>query len=175
VGHSDLLAWAKSRSTVRRFGVECSGTYGAALARYLSSAGEDVREVPASLAHRERKRKPSPGKSDPIDAVAIARVVAREKRLPDIERSQVLTDLRSLSDYLDQLTRLRNQLTNRIHRDLLIWRPGYDAAIPKLVSKKHLRSMLILIEEMARSLWISSAAGWSKSSAWITRSPRSRG
>lgn len=108
-GHRALLRWARARGEPRTIRVEGSGSYGAGLARHLLSVGETVREVPASLAHRERRRKGSQGKSDPVDALAIARVVAREEELPSPERTGVLQDLKLLSDYRDQLVRSRTR------------------------------------------------------------------
>jgi transposase len=80
-GHKKLLAWMRSKPGTRRVGIEGSGSYGAGLARALLEAGEDVREVPTSLSSGERRRRATYGKSDPIDAVAIARVVARDEVL----------------------------------------------------------------------------------------------
>jgi transposase len=60
-GHLALLAWARDHETPRAIGVEGSGNYGAALCRALSSAGEQVLEVPATLTFRERRRKGSQG------------------------------------------------------------------------------------------------------------------
>ena len=44
-GYQALLAWARRFGTVRRAGVECTGSYGAALARHLRAAGVEVMEV----------------------------------------------------------------------------------------------------------------------------------
>jgi transposase len=41
-----------------------------------------VVEVPPALTMRERRRCRALGKSDPVDAVAIARITAREDDLP---------------------------------------------------------------------------------------------
>jgi transposase len=76
-GHRALLEWARDQRAPRAIGIEGSGTYGAALCRLLCSAGEQVHEVPATLTFKERRRKGSQGKSDTVDAVAIARIVAR--------------------------------------------------------------------------------------------------
>ncbi len=51
-----------------------AGNFGAALARALIASGEAVVEVPSMLTARERRRVRRPGKSDPKDALAIARV-----------------------------------------------------------------------------------------------------
>lgn len=136
-GHVALLAWAQDQPAPRTIGIEGSGNYGAALCRTLTSAGEHVVEVPATLTFRERRRKGSQGKSDPVDAVAIARVVARGEALPSPRRVQALADLKLLSDYRDQLLRARTQLANRVHRDLVILRPGYQRLVPNLVGSKH--------------------------------------
>jgi transposase len=137
-GHFALLKWAQEQEVPRAIGVEGSGNYGAALCRTLAAAGEHVHEVPATLTFRERRRKGSQGKSDPVDAVAIARVVARGEALPSPRRLQALVDLKLLSDYRDQLVCARTQLANRVHRDLVILHPGYQQVVPNLVGAKHL-------------------------------------
>jgi transposase len=75
-GHRQALQWARAIGSERTFGIEGSGRYGAGLARFLLSAGEDVLEVPPFLSHRERKKSPAKGKSDLSDATAIGRIVA---------------------------------------------------------------------------------------------------
>lgn len=70
-GYEQLLAWAKSFGMLRRAGVECTGSYGAGLARYLQSREITVVEVnqPDKAVRRRR------GKSDMVDAEAAARAV----------------------------------------------------------------------------------------------------
>ncbi|MFI6352201.1 transposase [Streptomyces sp. NPDC050743] len=41
-GYRDLLGWARASGTVRRAGVEGTGSFGAALSRYLLAQGVDV-------------------------------------------------------------------------------------------------------------------------------------
>lgn len=144
-GHVEFLQWARALGANRRIGIECSGTYGARLAALLLEAGEDVREVPTPLAFRERRRKRSEGKSDVLDAVAVARVVVRGEELSSPKRIQGLADLKLLCDYRDQLKRSRTQVTNRLHIDLVILRPEYAETIPNLRAKKHLLAALRLI------------------------------
>jgi transposase len=137
-GHRALLEWARHYGKPRAIGVEGSGSYGAGLCRTLSSAGEQVREVPATLTFKERRRKGSQGKSDAVDAVAIARIMARGEDLPSPTRTQALADLKLLSDYRDQLVHTRTQLANRVHQDLVVLHPGYERRVPNLVGAKHL-------------------------------------
>ena len=40
-----MLAWMRSFGTVRRVGIESTGTYGAGLLRYLQQAGVEALEV----------------------------------------------------------------------------------------------------------------------------------
>ncbi len=86
-----------------------------------------------------------PRKSDPIDAVAVARVVARGDQLPRPRVDGAFEDLKLLSDHLDQLKRLRTQLANRIHSHLMIVRPGYEKKIGALTAEKSRRSILMLL------------------------------
>ena len=79
-------------------------------ARYLIAAGDDVREVPAHLTFPERNRRPSRGKSDPDDAVAIAQVLLRDHDgLASAKRDALADDLKALVDPRDQLARLCTQ------------------------------------------------------------------
>jgi transposase len=124
----------------------CSGSYGAALAWYLMGRGEDVREVPGSRTFRERRRKSSDGKSDDVDALAIARVVAREQNLPVPKQAGLMVDLKLLNDHRDHLVRARTRLSNQAHRELVILRPGYQKQVTTLRSKKYVRAALALLE-----------------------------
>jgi transposase len=144
-GHNALLMWAAALGEIRVIGIEGTGNFGAGLARFLLGAGEEVKEVPAFLSHRERKRNPSKGKSDLADAVAIARVVARGEGLSSPQRTEVHVDLKLLSDHRDQLVRARTQLINRTHRDLVVSHPGYERRIPKLTSKKSQATTMTLL------------------------------
>lgn len=63
-GYKQMLAWLRSFGELARIGVECTGTYGAGLLRYLQHAGVEVLEVTAPDKHDRRKR----GKDDTIDA-----------------------------------------------------------------------------------------------------------
>lgn len=144
-GHGAFLAWTDAQAKDRRVGVEGSLNYGVALTKLLLSHGEDVREVPASLTHQERRKRRSQGKSDLVDAVAIARVVAREDDLPSAKRTAQLSDLKLLVDYRDQLVRARTQVANRAHADLVAIRPGYERAIPKLRTKEQLAKARTLL------------------------------
>ncbi|MFE1587065.1 IS110 family transposase [Streptomyces sp. NPDC058737] len=70
-GYRQLLVWARKRGTVRRAGVEGTGTFGAGLSRYLLAQRIQVFEVNRP----DRSARRLLGKSDPLDAQAAARAV----------------------------------------------------------------------------------------------------
>ncbi len=70
-GYRSLLGWARGLGLVRRVGVECTGSYGAGLTRYLLSEGVEVVEVNQPDKATRRRR----GKTDTIDAQAAAQAV----------------------------------------------------------------------------------------------------
>nr|WP_189303969.1 transposase [Streptomyces albospinus] len=70
-GYRDLLKWAGGLGVVRRAGVEGTGSFGAALSRYLLAQGVDVFDV-NRMDRTDRRRR---GKTDPLDAQNAARAV----------------------------------------------------------------------------------------------------
>lgn len=70
-GYEQVIAWARGFGQLRRAGVECTGSYGAALARTLLAEGVQVYEVNQPDKGNRRRR----GKTDTIDAEAAARAV----------------------------------------------------------------------------------------------------
>ena len=70
-GYKELERWSLSLGRIRAFGIEGTGSYGAGVARYLTSRDYTVIEVnrpDRSVRHRK-------GKSDPTDAEMAARAV----------------------------------------------------------------------------------------------------
>jgi transposase len=70
-GYADLLGWLRGFGAVAVVGVESTGSYGAALTRFLLQTGVRVVEVNQPHAHLRRRR----GKTDAVDAEAAARKV----------------------------------------------------------------------------------------------------
>jgi transposase len=138
-GHALLLAWIRLADQTIVVGIEGSASFGAAAARFLVAAGVIVREVPPHLTRRERARTRRLGKSDPDDALAIARVTARELDLPPVRTADGTLDLQLLvearEDVVIEMTRVRN----RLHADLRSLVPGYGVRAVNLVAVRHLR------------------------------------
>ncbi len=135
-GHQAFLGWAGEAGPVR-IGIEGSASFGAAAARLLVSAGCDVHEVPPQLSHRERIRTRRAGKSDPADALAIARVTARETDLPPVRVNDASREIQLLVEAREDLVTEATRVRNRLHADLLALIPGYGGSLANLVAARN--------------------------------------
>src|SRR5699024_3612200 len=83
-GHEKAYRWARKSfiDQDRRWGLEDCRHLTGLLERDLLAHGEPVVRVPAKLMARQRAAARTSGKSDPIDALAVARAMAREDDLP---------------------------------------------------------------------------------------------
>ena len=135
-GWRDLLAWAAGLGEAegpRRWGIEGAWGSGRGLAQHLVGEGETVYEVSPRWTAEARKSARRPGKSDALDALAVARLVLGEAAtLPAVgaeDATAVLDLLTAERDAaLADATRLRNQL----HHLLLQLDPEYEAHLPAL-------------------------------------------
>ena len=140
VGHVDLQRWITRRCSDARCGLEPSGGVGHAAARFLQRSGVEIVLVPSRLSAREANRNRQRGKSDLGDAIAIARVVQCEPRLPAFHHGGEHEHIKLLTDYRDQLHNERTRVCNSLHADLAIAYPGYQRSIGKaLTSHRALR------------------------------------
>jgi transposase len=139
-GFDALLALIREVGPIERIGLEGSAGYGAAAARYLLAAGEAAVEVPPQLSHRERLRTRRAGKSDPGDALAIARVTSREADLPPVRTPDASRELQLIVEAREDLVAEATRVRNRLHADLVILVPGHGAAAANLVADKYRKS-----------------------------------
>jgi len=135
--HAALFAWVQAEAPAATIGIEGSSRYGAAAARFLLAHGAFVREVPPQLTHRERGRTRLPGKSDPGDALAIARVAARERALPPVRLGDRTVDIGLLVQAREDAVTEAVRVRNRLHADLVLLVPGYSASVGNLVSLRN--------------------------------------
>jgi transposase len=140
-GFDELAAWTGDIAGGARIGIEGSSSYGAPLAHHLVATGHDVREVPPHLSRRERGRSRRPGKSDPGDALAIARVTLREPDLPPVRLEDRSTELGLLADARDDLVHAQTRARNRLHAHLVVLLPGYGRTASQLVSGRQLTAI----------------------------------
>lgn len=129
-----------------RWGLESTGCYGSSFAKMLADSGATVYEVPGSFTKRHRKHASQVGKSDPLDARAIAEAVLREAdRLPRFEWSAEREAVRLRYDQRDRLVRDRTKHINRLRNAAL----RLDLkSLPKDLSK--IPSLAIVREEVSR-------------------------
>ena len=111
----DLLAWATSLTGERLWAVEDCRQLTGALERDLIAAGERLVRVPPKLMAPQRRAGRTRGKSDPIDALAVARATLREPRL-DHPRpgEQAMRELKLLVDHRDDLVDERRRAQQRL-------------------------------------------------------------
>ncbi len=109
------------------------------LERQLLAAGEELVRVPPKLTVPERRAGRARGKSDPIDALAIARAALRE---PDLTRprvdEQVFRDLKLLVDHRDDLVRARRRTQQRLRWHLHALDPTFVVPLRMLGRASHL-------------------------------------
>jgi transposase len=141
VGWAAALHWARERDSERVWGVENSGALGKGFAQFLLSSGETaVHEIVPHRTAQYRKRGRTQDKTDHTDALAMARLLQAEREhLPRVERDDVSTELRLLSDHRDNLVAERTRLVNQLHAQMLQIDPCYAEHSGTLTSQKGLR------------------------------------
>ena len=152
-GWRQLVVWAAALDGDSRWGIEGAWNYGRGLAQFLVEAGATVYEVNARWTAAGRRRARTPGKSDGLDARAVALVVWREAgTLPAIaadDETGILALLVSERDgVVTEATRLRNQA----HQLLLQLDPGYRTRIPSLKTRQGLRALVSYATDDQRPL-----------------------
>ncbi|TFV66603.1 UNVERIFIED_ORG: IS110 family transposase [Bacillus sp. AZ43] len=117
-GHLALVTWAAQWPEVR-FALEDCRHLTRRLERDLLTAGQQVVRVPTRLMAGARRGGRHPGKSDPIDAEAVALAALRHDDLPIAELDGPTREVKLLVDYrrdlVAQRTRVQNQLRWHLH------------------------------------------------------------
>src|SRR5262249_33944106 len=113
-----LRTWAADRAPAAVWAVEGSNSLGRRLAEALVAAGADVRDVCPTRTADRRRRRPSRGKSDTVDAEAIARELLAHPDLPCAFKAAATTRPDPAREALAVLVRTRRQVVDH-HRRLL--------------------------------------------------------
>jgi transposase len=113
-GFEKLLSWARRIDDERLFAVEDVRHISASFERFLVAHGERGVRVPPKLMTGARDSARTPGKSDPIDALAVARAALREPDLPRIGLEGEQLDLRLLVDHREDLVNQRTAAQQRL-------------------------------------------------------------
>ena len=115
-GFGALLMWARELDSQRVWALEDCRHVAGSLERFLIARGERVLRVPTKLMADSRRSARTRGKSDSIDAVAVARAALREglDELPAAHLDGPELDLRLLVDHRERLVCQRVALNNTL-------------------------------------------------------------
>ena len=105
-----VVGWARSLGGERLWALEDCRHVTRGLERALLAAGERLVRVPPRLTAPQRRRNRTRGKSDGIDALAVARAALQEPQLEGPrEGEETLRELKLLVDHRDDLVAERRQ------------------------------------------------------------------
>src|SRR6478736_1472907 len=139
VGSDELLAWAASLGEERLWALEDCRRLTRWLEQQLLAAGEQLVRVPPKLMAPERRAGRLRGKSDPIDALAVARAALREPNLsrprPD---EQPFRELKLLVDHREDLVDERRRAQQRLRWHLHQLDPSFVVPARRLGRSTHL-------------------------------------
>jgi transposase len=137
-GFAAALEWARGLEVERVWALEDCRHVSGSFERFLLVNGERVVRVAARLMAGERRGGRERGKSDLIDALAVARAALREgvERLPAAQLAGVELDIRLLVDHRERLVRMRTALNNDLLWHLHDLWPEQTLPGSALLSKK---------------------------------------
>jgi transposase len=139
--HLKVLQWAAMLPGERRFAIEDCRSVSRRLERDLLAAGERIARVPTKLMAGTRKSGRTYGKSDPIDALAVARAAQREPDLPEARLDGDDRELRLLVDHRENLVKERTALISRLRWHLHELDPALEPRRKGLASAAALRRL----------------------------------
>jgi transposase len=113
-GHEQLLVWARALGEERLWALEDCRHVSVTLERFLLASGERVVRVPPKLMAGARRSARQRGKSDAIDALAVARAALREPSLPAACLEGASREIRLLLDHREDLVGERTRIQQRL-------------------------------------------------------------
>lgn len=126
-GHGRALAHVQERfGTDVLWAIEDCRNMSAVLERDLLTAGQRVVRVPPALMAEQRRVSRTRGKSDPIDALAVARAAAREPDLPVACHDADSREMKLLTDRRETLVARRTAAINSLRWRVHELDPGHD-------------------------------------------------
>jgi len=140
-GHLELVRWAERFGPARRFAVEDCRHLTRGLERDLLGAGEVIVRVPPRLMAGQRRSVRARGKSDPIDALSVARAALRERDLPVARLDGEERRVRLLLDHREDLVAERTRIINRVRWHLHGLDPALETSAGDLTCVKNLEAL----------------------------------
>jgi transposase len=131
-GHRAALRWVRTLDEERVWAIEDCRHLSRRFEEALLAAGERVVRVPPKMMGEARRGEREPGKSDQIDARAVARAVVREgvERFPAAFLDERALEIRLLADHRSDLVAERTRQINRLRWHLVDLCPELEAKIP---------------------------------------------
>lgn len=153
-GYKQMLAWMRSFGTLRRVGVEATGTYGAGLLRYLQRAGVEVLEVTTPDRGDRRKR----GKNDDLDAQNAAHAAfAGRRTVTPKSRDGMIESLRVLRACRKTAVAARRVALQMIHNTIVCAPDDLRDQLRKLTRMGLVRTLAAWRPDMADYRSVASA------------------
>lgn len=130
-GHLIALRFARDLSEPVTWAMEDCRHVSQRFEQALLIAGQRVLRVPPIMTARSRSGEPQRGKSDPIDALAVARAVVREgiDHFPVAFLDPEAMEIRLLHDHREQLIGERTRMQNRLRFHLVTLDPELEAEL----------------------------------------------
>jgi transposase len=139
VGSGELLGWASALGAERLWALEDCRQLTRWLERQLLNLGEELMRVPPKLMAPERRAGRTRGKSDPIDALAVARAALREPGLGRPRPGEdAFRDLKLLVDHRDDVVDERRRAQQRLRWHLHQLDPTFALPLRMLGRPSHL-------------------------------------
>lgn len=145
-GHLELLRWAEGFEGGRRFAVEDCRHLTRRLERDLLAVGEAIVRVPPKLMAGQRRSARTRGKSDPIDALSVARAALREPDLPVASLEGEERSVRLLLDHREDLVAERTRIINRVRWHLHGLDPALESSAGDLTCLKNVDALARRLE-----------------------------
>jgi transposase len=129
--HLAAVRWARGLDPERVWAIEDCRHVSGRLEQALVAAGERVVRVPPKMMGASRRGERERGKSDQIDAQAVARAVVKDgvDRFPAAYLDERAMEIRLLFDHRDGLVRERTRFQNRLRWHLLALCPELEAKL----------------------------------------------
>lgn len=148
-GHDKAVRWAQERFGPELvWAIEDCRHLSARLEIDLLDAGQQVVRVAPKMMAEQRRTARTRGKSDPIDALAVARAAVREPDLPVAAHDEASRELKLLVDHREDLVRQRTSAVNRFRWHLHRIDPTIDPAPKSLNIAKTRASLRALLADL---------------------------
>jgi transposase len=132
-GHLEAVRWARGLDEQRVWAIEDCRQVSRRFEQALLAAGEQVIRVAPKMMGASRKGERERGKSDEIDAQAVARAVVKDgvDRFPAAYLDERAMSIRLMSDHREDLVRERTRMQNRLRWHLLELCPELEAKLKR--------------------------------------------